>query len=50
MKLKSKKRLAGSVIKGSRKRTIFDTSRLEEIKEAITIVTYEDLKHYLLNS
>ena len=43
MKLKSKKRLAGSVIKGSRKRTIFDTSRLEEIKEAITKVDIRSL-------
>ncbi|MBR9675781.1 50S ribosomal protein L19e [Candidatus Woesearchaeota archaeon] len=36
MKLKNQKRIAASVFKGSKKRVIFETSKLEQIKEAIT--------------
>ncbi len=36
MKLKTQKRLAAGVLKCSPKRVIFDTERLDEIKEAIT--------------
>ena len=36
MKLKSQKRLASQILKCSEKRIVFDSSRLEDIKEAIT--------------
>ncbi|MBN2567119.1 50S ribosomal protein L19e [Candidatus Woesearchaeota archaeon] len=36
MILKAQKRIAASLMKGSRKRVRFDVSRLDEIKEAIT--------------
>jgi large subunit ribosomal protein L19e len=36
MILKIQKRLSGDVLKSSPKRVVFDTSRLDEIKEAIT--------------
>ncbi|MFW6383524.1 MAG: 50S ribosomal protein L19e, partial [Nanoarchaeota archaeon] len=34
--LKFQKRIASSLLKGSKKRIKFDSDRLEEIKEAIT--------------
>ena len=36
MKLRLQKRLAGDVLKCSEKKVVFDTERLEDIKEAIT--------------
>ena len=41
MKLKTQKELSAGLLKCSKKRVIFDTERLEEIKEAIT---KEDLR------
>ncbi|MBU0757243.1 MAG: 50S ribosomal protein L19e [Nanoarchaeota archaeon] len=43
MKLNVQKRLAADIIKGSSKRVRLDTSRLEEIKEAITKVDIKAL-------
>ena len=46
MKLKIQKRLAAQILKCSEKRIVFDTEKLEEIKEAITKA---DIKSLIAN-
>ena len=43
MELKTQKRLAANLLKCSRKRIVFDTERLDEIKESITKKDIEGL-------
>ena len=43
MQLKIQKRLASQILKSSQKRIVFDTTRLEDIKEAITKVDIKAL-------